>query len=396
MPDRGFDEGAFREKLVAIRRDLHMHPELAFQEHRTSGLVAEQLEALSLKVQRGIAGTGVVAVLEGESPGPTVALRADMDALPLPDLKDVPYKSRIDGLCHACGHDAHVTMLLGAAELLARERASLKGRVKFIFQPAEEGPGGAAPMIEEGVLDGVDAIFGMHVFPGLAAGKVAVGSGAMWAALDTFSITIKGKESHAARPHLGRDAIVAAGAAILSLQTIASRQIDPLESVVLSIGTIKGGRKENIVCDAVTMTGTVRTLNPAVREEIPKRMERVLAGVAQSHGAEVQLEYVQGYPALINSEPEGRLVREVAAQVVGEDRVETMRPSLGGEDFAFYLQKIKGCFFRIGSWRPEWGPAPDLHTSHFDVDEDILPIGARLHAAIAKAFLAAGTARERR
>jgi len=246
------------------------------------------------------------------------------------------------------------------------------------------------------VLDGVDAIFGMHVFPGLAAGKVAVGSGAMWAALDTFSITIKGKESHAARPHLGRDAIVAAGAAILSLQTIASRQIDPLESVVLSIGTIKGGRKENIVCDAVTMTGTVRTLNPAVREEIPKRMERVLAGVAQSHGAEVQLEYVQGYPALINSEPEGRLVREVAAQVVGEDRVETMRPSLGGEDFAFYLQKIKGCFFRIGSWRPEWGPAPDLHTSHFDVDEDILPIGARLHAAIAKAFLAAGTARERR
>lgn len=390
MTNAGTSADAFLEKLIAIRRDLHMHPELAFQEHRTAGIIAEHLNALGLKVQTGVAKTGVVAILEGGSPGPTVALRADMDALPLPDLKDVPYKSKVDGVCHACGHDAHVTMLLGAAELLAAQRSELAGTVKFIFQPAEEGPGGALPMIEEGVLEGVDGIFGLHVFPGYPSGTVAVAPGGMWAAADTFTITIKGAKGHAARPHQSRDAMVGAAAAILSLQTIASREIDPLASVVVGIGTIRGGWKENVVCDEVTMTGTVRTLDPVIREEIPGRMERILTGVGHAHRVDVELDYRKGYPVLVNPEREAMLVREAAAAVVGPDRVKTLRPSLGGEDFAYYLERIPGCFFRLGSWDPQMGTPPDLHMSTFDIDERILPVGAQLHAEVAKRFLTAG------
>lgn len=391
MADVGGNADTFLQKLVAIRRDLHMHPELAFQEHRTAAMIAERLNALNLKVQTGVAKTGVVAVLEGASPGPTVALRADMDALPLPDLKDVPYRSKVDGVCHACGHDAHVTMLLGAAELLAAQRSALPGTVKFIFQPAEEGPGGALPMIEEGVLEGVDGIFGIHVFPAFQSGTVHVAPGSMWAAADTFTITIKGAKGHAARPHQSRDAMVAAGAAILNLQMIASREVDPLASVVLGIGTIRGGWKENVVCDEVTMTGTVRTLDPTIREDIPSRMDRILAGVAHAHRVDIELDYRNGYPVLVNTEREAALVREAATTVVGPERVKTLKPTLGGEDFAYYLERIPGCFYRLGSWDHQQGTPPDLHMSTFDIDERILPIGARLHAEVAKRFLTAGT-----
>ncbi len=395
-------------QLRAWRRDFHMHPELGLQEHRTSALAAAHLQSLGMEVQTGVGGTGVVGLLRGGSStggsaragGPagvggsawarggehTVALRADMDALPIQEATGAPYASQVPGVMHACGHDGHVAMLLGAATILAGVREALPGNVKFIFQPAEESPGGARPMIEAGVLANppVEAIFGAHLWAELPAGTVGIRYGTMMAAVDQFRILIKGEGGHGAAPHQAVDAICVAAQAVLSLQTIASRQIDPLEPVVLTIGTMNGGYRHNVIADRVELTGTVRTLSEKVRDEIPVRIERTLRGITEASGAGYELAYERGYPETINAPEPTRLVADVAAEMFGGGRVvETKAPEMGSEDFSFFLKEAPGTFFMVGIASPEKGIIHPHHHPAFDIDENALAIGAAVEVAVA-------------
>ncbi|MBI5167510.1 MAG: amidohydrolase [candidate division NC10 bacterium] len=365
--------------LVRIRREIHQHPELGFEEHKTSALVADVLASLGLKVQRGVGGTGVVGLLDGQE-GRVIALRADMDALPIQEQSEKPYKSRIPGRMHACGHDANTAMVLGAAMVLAPLRERLSGSVKFIFQPCEEqGPGGAQAMIQASALEDppVEAIIGIHTFPLLPAGVIGTRPGAVMAAVDNFRITILGEGGHGASPHLSRDAIVAAASAILSLQTVVSRRVNPLDPAVVSIGTIEGGSRPNIIADEVRMTGTVRTLDEGLRKEMPRLIKEVLQGVAQAHGVRYRLEYEEGYPVVRNDPAMARLCLEAAAEVLGSERAVTLeQPTMGGEDFAYYLERIPGCFLRMGIRDEEKGIIYPLHHPKFDIDEEVLSLGA--------------------
>lgn len=382
-----------QEELVRIRREVHQHPELGFEEHRTSGLVADVLASLGLRVKTGIGKTGVIGLL-GEGDSKVIALRADMDALPIQEKATHAYKSRIDGKMHACGHDANIAMVLGAAMVLASLRHSLQGRVNFLFQPCEEeGPGGARAMIEAGALEdpAVDAIVGIHTFPLLPSGVIGTRPGAMLAATDTIRITILGEGGHGASPHLSRDAIVAAASAILSLQTIISRRVDPLDPAVISIGSIQGGSRPNIIADEVRMTGTVRTLNEDLRKKMPGLIEEALRGVADSHGVRYKLEYEQGYPVLMNDASMARFCLDAASEVLGPERVIALeRPTMGGEDFAYYLEKVPGCFLRMGIRNEEKGIIYPLHHPQFDIDESVLSIGATVLAYIGARFLEVG------
>jgi len=366
-------------QLVERRRDFHRHPELAFQEVRTSGIVAEWLQALGLEVRTGVAQTGVVATLRGAKPGPTVALRADMDALPIQDVKNCDYKSTVDGKMHACGHDAHTTMLLGAASVLAGLREELAGNVVFLFQPAEEGPGGAEPMIAEGALEGVDFILGQHMAPTMPAGMIGVCEGPAMAAPDEFKLVIKGVSGHGAYPHISVDAIPLTAQVITALQTIVSRTVDPLQSAVLSIGTINGGYGFNVIADRVELTGTVRTFDGLLREAIPQRMEAIIKGVTAAFGGSYELEYIYRYPPLINDAAACELVRRVGREVLGDDRVIDAPPSMGGEDFAYFLEKVPGCFYWLGCKHPQ--PVHEgynLHHAGFDLDEEALFFGTQM------------------
>lgn len=293
-----------KEQLVAWRRDLHQYPETGFEEVRTSGIVAEHLRQLGLEVQTNIGKTGVVALLRGEKPGPTIALRADMDALPIEDLKSVSYKSKIPGKAHLCGHDAHTSMLMGAAQLLAGLGKPASGNIKFVFQPAEEGLAGAKAMMDDGVLQNpaVDVMAGLHVFPSLPTGSISVTKGDAFASADSITIKIIGKGGHAARPHEGVDAITVAAQVISALQHVASRLVDPLEPVVVTIGKINGGYMGAAIAPEVEMVGTVRTLTPAVRERMPQLLEDIIRGVTSSFGADYELNYKMGYPVVQNDE----------------------------------------------------------------------------------------------
>ncbi|ASS76634.1 hypothetical protein CIG75_17775 [Tumebacillus algifaecis] len=376
-------------RLVATRRDLHQHPELGFEEVRTSKIIAEWLTDLGLEVRTGIAKTGVVGRLRGAKQGKTVALRADMDALPIQDLKSCEYASKVPGKMHACGHDAHTTIVLGAATLLAELREELTGDVLFIFQPAEEGPGGAAPMIAEGVLEGVDMVFGIHMAPVAPAGIVAVSPGPAMASADEFTLRIKGTGGHAAYPHLALDAIPVAAQVVTALQQIVSRAVDPTQTAVLSIGTIQGGTKANVIADVVEMTGTVRTFDPLLREELPKRIESIASSIAAGFGASCELDYQFKYPVLINHPEATKLMREVAAEQFGAGRVLDAPPQMSGEDFAYFLQQVPGCFTFLGCKHPE--PLVDSYNVHhpaFDIDERVLPIGVQLLTAGVLTYLA--------
>lgn len=375
-------------RLVEQRRDFHRHPELAFQEFRTSQIVAEWLTELGLEVRTGVAQTGVVAKLHGARPGRTVALRADMDALPIQDVKSCEYASAWEGVMHACGHDAHTAMVLGAATVLSELRNELEGNVVFLFQPAEEGPGGAAPMMREGALEGVDFILGQHMAPVLPAGYLGLTEGPAMAAVDEFALTIRGVGGHGAYPHLAVDAVQISAQVISALQAVVSRSVDPLQAAVLTIGTIHGGYNNNVIADAVELTGTVRTFDPFLREEMPKRMEAILNGITSGYGASYEFAYDFGYPALANPRSGVDLMRQVGRDVLGREKVIDVPPSMGGEDFAYYLQQIPGCFYWLGCRHPQpLHEGYNLHHPAFDIDEEALYHGTRLLVEGALAFL---------
>ena len=381
-----------RDWLIEIRRTIHMHPELGFEEVETSRLVAEWLERFGFRVRKGVATTGVIGVLPGKKPGKTVAIRADMDALPMEEARPVPYASKIKGKMHACGHDAHVAMLLGVAKFFSSIPDQVKGNIKWIFQPAEEGGGGGRLMVEEGALEDpkVDAIFGTHVFPLLPSGMVGYYEREGLAASDRFSVKIIGKGGHGAFPHLCKDPVLAAGHFITQVHSIVSRNINPIESAVITIGKVSGGTASNIIPDEVELVGTVRSLTPQVQEELKRRIEEVARGIAQSFDMDYRYDFEYGYPMLINDPEMVKLAARACAKGVGEENVVAVKPSMGGEDFSYYLQKVPGAFFRLGNRNEAKGTTHPYHSSFFDVDEDILPLGVEMFVRIIDEYLGLG------
>jgi amidohydrolase len=381
---------SFLPWMVDIRRDLHQHPELGLEEHRTRGRVEEHLGGLGVEYIGGLAGTGVLGLLPGAGEGKVVALRADLDALPLHDAKDVPYRSTIDGRMHACGHDVHTTILLGAARLLKSRLASRPGLVKLIFQPAEETVGGAKLLVEEGVLDEprVDAIFGLHVDPGLDVGRFGLKYGQRNASSDNLEITIHGRSCHGAYPAAGVDAIVAAAQVIVALQSIVSRNVDARSSAVLTLGTIQGGNQANIVAQRVHLVGTVRTLDRATRELVLRRIRECAEGVAAGMGARAEVMIDPSFDPVINDNRAVDVVRGCAERLVGGEQVVFFeRPNMGVEDFGFYLTHVPGAFYSLGVRNEARGIVAPVHNDRFDVDEECLAYGAALQALNALAIL---------
>jgi hippurate hydrolase len=379
-----------QQRLAALRRDLHAHPETAFEEQRTSDVVAAFLEAAGIEVHRGLAATGVVGVLRCGSSDKAIGLRADMDALPIAERNLFPHRSRHEGKMHACGHDGHTAMLLAAAEYLAATRA-FDGTVYFIFQPAEEGEGGARVMIEQGLFERftMQAVFGMHNWPGLPAGQFAIMPGPMMASADQFDIAIEGHGAHAAMPHQGADPVVAGAALVQALQGIVSRTLDPLDAAVLSLTRFHAGDAYNVIPDHAMLGGTVRAFRPEVQDQVEAAMERICNGIATAHGVQVKLDFRRGYPATINSATEAEICRTVASALVGEDNVRTdMRPSMGAEDFSYMLQQRPGCYVWLGNGLGEGGCM--LHNPHYDFNDDVLPIGASYWARLTEHMLKAG------
>lgn len=377
------------EKLIEIRRDIHMHPELGMEEFRTARLVADILKGLNMEVQEGLGNTGVVGILRGKSSGRTLALRGDMDALAIQEDNDVPYKSTYAGKMHACGHDGHVAMLLGAAMILSRIRDSFHGQVKFVFQPAEEkGPeGGAKFLIEDGVLDKVDASVGYHIFPQIPAGRFSVKYGLMMASSDTFQINIHGKGGHPGLPHQTVDAIAVSGYIITSLQTIISRNTDPLNPAVISLGTITGGTKHNIIAGKAEIRGTARTFGAASRAYVEERIKALVHGICQGMGARGEVIYQHGYPHLENDNTVVRHVEKSLKDLWGPDAVVPMeRPVMGSEDFSYFSQQVPSAYFVIGGGVPGKDFYPNHHP-RFNFDESILERGAVGLAKIAQGYL---------
>ena len=381
-----------RDWLVEIRRTIHMHPELGFEEVETSKLVAGWLERFGLEVRRGWAKTGVVGLLAGQRPGKTVAIRADMDALPLEEANIVPYASKEKGKMHACGHDAHVAILLGVAKFFSSIPNQVKGNIKWIFQPAEEGGGGGRVMVEEGVLDSpkVDAIFATHVFPFLSMGKVGIYEREGLAAMDRFTIRVIGKGAHAATPHVSKDPILAVGHLITQLHSIVSRNINPLDSAVVTIGKVHGGTAFNVIPDAVELSGSIRSLDPQVRLELKRRIEQITQGIGSSFAMDYRLDFEDGYPALVNEPEMSQLVASACAKGIGMENVEILRPFMGSEDFAYYLQRCPGSFFRLGVRNETKGIIHSYHTSLFDIDEEVLPFGVEMFVRIIDQYLGLG------
>ena len=369
----------FHEKMIEWRQDIHSHPELAYQEKRTARKVADLLKEFGVdEIHEGIGGTGVVGVIKN-GVGPMIGLRADMDALPITEANQCEYVSKNKGVMHACGHDGHMAILLGAANALSKNKKLKKGKVRFIFQPAEEGAGGARYMIKDGCLDQVDEIYGLHLWNYQPVGEIGVKNGPIMAAADMFDIIIKGKGGHGATPQGTVDAILVASNLITMLQTIVSRNTNPLDNTVVTIGEINGGQNFNVIADQVRLTGTTRAYTENNRNMIKKRMQDIIDGVSKSFGAEIVLKYKEGYPPTVNHEDPTKLVLEASSMVVGKGAGYPYL-SMGGEDFSYYLQKVPGCFFFVGS-------APDKnnilstphHCSHFDIDERSLLIGASVY-----------------
>ena len=370
--------------LIEWRRDFHRHPELAFEEQRTSDVVRRFLESLGIHV-RTCGRTGLRGVLEGGTPGRTVALRADMDALPVTEETGTDFRSENPGVMHACGHDGHMAILMGTAKILAARRDTLAGTVVFLFQPSEEKPpGGARLMIEEGALHGVDTVFGLHLWQQLPTGVVGLRAGAAMAQADTFEVTVQGRGGHASQPHLTVDPVMVAANVVVAAQTIASRFTDPLQPVVVSFTTVHGGRVHNIIPDSVTMTGTARTLDPETQQVVKKRLGEVCEDTCRSFGATAAFTYIEGYPPVINDAASVDLVARVAARELGGGAVKTVAPIMGGEDFAYYLQRVPGAFALLGMG--DGRPHPH-HSARFDIDENALPLGVRLMTAVALEML---------
>jgi amidohydrolase len=398
---------AIASKVIEWRHDIHRNPELSFQEVRTSALVAAHLRQLGLEVRTGVGGHGVVGLLRGARPGPVVALRADMDALPVAELADVPYKSTVrtvyngveTGVMHACGHDMHTAILMGVAEVLSGMRDQLQGSVKFIFQPAEEGPptGGAGPMIRDGALEDpkVDAIFALHVGPG-PLGSVGYRGGPTQASTDNFRIVVRGRQTHGAMPAAGVDPIIVSAQVLLGLQTIVSRQVNLAEApLVITVGAIHAGLRENIIPDTAVMIGTVRALSPTMRKEVHERIRRTATGIAEAAGATAEVTIIEGYPVTVNDGGLAEWIGPVLRRVAGPDKVRLTEPSMPAEDFSRFQERVPGLMFGLSVTPPHLKPGEVAanHSPLFQGDDDALEVGVRLMANVAAEWLRSGRPR---
>ncbi len=381
--------GQINSRVTEIRHDLHAHPELSGHEEHTKYLVKGILEASGYKITESNTHYGLIADLVTDEAARTVAIRADMDALPIEEQTGKPYSSREAGVMHACGHDSHTAIALGTAIALAEFRTSLPGNVRFIFQPSEESKeGGSIEMIREGALAGVDGIFGLHAYPYLHTGEIGYKYGVMMASADIFTIEIFGRSAHGARPHEGVDAILVTAMIINSLNHIVSRRIDPLHPAVISLGTIEGGKASNIICDHVILRGTVRTINEEVRNAIPEMMEASIKGICTSMDATYNFDYEFGQPELINDNKMVDIVVKEAKKIIGEEHcIDLESPVMGGEDFSEYLKIVPGAFFRLGTCNEAKETCVSQHNSRFDVDDDALAVGMKIMGAAALEFL---------
>ena len=390
MPDYLSEAMALFEYTQSLRRDFHAHPELGFQEVRTAGIVARELAALSLEVSTGIGGTGVVALLEGAKPGPVVLVRADMDALPIQEETGAAYASQNPGVMHACGHDSHTAILLTVAKILNAHRSEFAGTVKLMFQPAEEGMGGAEKMITAGVLENpkVDLVLALHVWNEKPLGWIGIGDGPVMAGAEIFKITVKGKGGHGAAPHLAVDPILAAAQIITALQGIVARNVAPLQTAVVSVCTIHGGEAFNVIPPAIEMTGTIRTFEPAVRNLVRERFERTVHSIAEGMGCLAEIDLQVLTPSTINHSDSAKRIQAIARHLFPTADVDTANYiTMGSEDFAYVLEKVPGCFFFIGSANPEKGLDAGHHHPKFDIDEAAMPRGAAIMAATILDFL---------
>lgn len=389
------DIQALQAQLIEWRRRLHQRPELGFKEHITSAFITQKLQEWGIEHQTEIAKTGIVATIKGKKPvgarscAPVLAIRADMDALPIQEQNDVPYKSQHDGVMHACGHDGHTAIALGTAYYLSQHCEDFAGTVKIIFQPAEEGPGGAKPMIETGVLKNpdVDAIIGLHLWNNLPLGTVGVRSGALMAAVELFDLKIKGKGGHGAMPHQTVDAIVVASQVVNALQTIVARNVDPIDSAVVTVGEFHAGSAHNVIADSAHLSGTVRYFNPKYDGYFGQRLEQVIAGVCQSQGASYELDYWQLYPPVINNSEIADLVRSQAEKVVETPiGIVPECQTMGGEDMSFFLQEVPGCYFFLGAANLSRNLAYPHHHPRFDFDETALGMGVEIFVRCVEKF----------
>jgi amidohydrolase len=374
---------ALADDVVRVRRDLHMHPELGFQEHRTATLVAERLRRLGYEVHEGIGRTGVVGVLRSPLPGRTIMLRADMDALPIDEERKHAYRSQAEGRMHACGHDGHVAMLLGAAALIADRRGEVRGTLCFVFQPAEEGLGGARVMLEDGLFErfGIERAYGLHLSSKYPTGILGFREGPTYASSDSIEIDVTGVGGHGSAPHDAVDPIYTAAQFISSVQQVVSRQIDPLEPAVITIASIQGGTTHNVIPRTCRMLGTVRAFSGEVRAKMPERIERVLRACCDASGATYSFEYLWRYPVTANDPAQTQYARALAARTIGEDRIVDASMLMGAEDFSFFAQRVPACYYTLGcSNGPE--TSHPHHSSLFDIDERALPAGVAMMTAL--------------
>lgn len=373
----------YMDELIEIRRHLHQHPELSFQEENTKKYIADYLENLGIEVKRDVGGNGLLGYIKGGHEGPTIALRADFDALPIQDEKDVPYKSKVDGMMHACGHDAHTASLLITAKILKKHEQDIHGNVVLIHQHAEESlPGGAKAMVEAGALDGVDYVFGTHTASHIDANKVGFCSGPAYAAADSFEIDIQGLGGHGAMPQLAKDPIVAASSLIVQAQSIVSRTVDPLESAVVTFGTFKGGNAFNVIADKVQLSGTIRTYLPYVKDQIKERLNGILNGIESSYGVKCHLKYHDGYPPVVNHEKETEWAKKLASEIDSVEEAFDFPPSLGGEDVGYFLQHVPGTYFFTGVGNEALKATYPHHHPKFDLDEQSLQNSVKLFLSI--------------
>lgn len=380
-------ENSFSD-LVEWRRYLHQNPELSFQETETATFIAQKLRSFGLDVKESIGGNGVIGILTGEQEGKTIALRADFDALPIQDEKETTYKSQKTGVMHACGHDGHTSALLGVARTLSQFREKIKGKLIFIFQHAEEKPpGGAKFMVEDGALDGVDAVFGAHLATDIPYGKVAVGSGFRMAAVDAFTITIEGKGGHGARPHQSIDSIVIGSEIVQSLQKIVSRRINPLQAAVVTIGVFQAGDAFNVIANSAKLEGTVRTFDHDVRVQIEEEIRSIVKGITEAHHASYHIDYLNGYPSLYNHPSETELLREVLIELFSKESIVEFEPSMGAEDFAYFLQEKPGTYFKVGARNEHESTHFPHHHPRFDFEEKALVIIGKAFVKIIEHYL---------
>jgi amidohydrolase len=379
---------ALAADAIALRRDLHAHPELGFAEHRTAGIVAERLTALGLEVHTGIGGTGVVGILAGAQPGPTIMLRADMDALPIPEENDVPYVSQNPGVTHACGHDAHVAMLLGAATLLRESTAQLHGRVAFVFQPAEEGGGGAKAMLEDGLIArfAIERAFGQHIGTMLPSGVFGLRAGPLMASVDSFDLVVEGLGGHGAMPNRAVDPVVIAAEVVTALQRVVSREVDPVEPAVVTIGAINGGTTYNVIPPRVALKGTVRSFSETTRTDMEAGIRRIAEHTCAAGKATCAMDWHPSYPVTVNDAAQTAFVHEALTAEFGEARVIESPPVMGSEDFSYFAQVVPACFWFIGGG-DDAHPFPNHHPA-FDIDEHAIVAGIAAHVTVALAALA--------